>query len=135
MKIEEGGIIPKIGAEDLTIKSISPVYFTQKQAENRIKETKVPKGEEAKTPTEESFTFQEKAKELLAAVGGLNNLFTFLNYDYRFKVHEATEEVMLLVIDLTKHPEKVIKEIPAEKFLDLLAQIQQAVGMIIDEYV
>lgn len=135
MKIEEGGLTPKIGAEDLTLKSISPVHFNQKQAENKIKERKGTKGEEAKTPTEESFTFQEKAKELLAALGGLNKLFTFFNYDYRFKMHEATEEVILLVVDPTKHPEKVIKEIPAEKFLDLLAQIQQAVGMIIDEYV
>lgn len=134
MKIEDGGITPKLGAEDLTIKRISPVQINQKQAGNRIKETKELKGEEAKTPVKESFSYQEKAKELLAAVGGLNDLFAFSNYDYRFKVHEATEEVMLLVVDPTKHPEKVIKEIPAEKFLDLLAQVRQAVGMLIDNY-
>lgn len=83
----------------------------------------------------EKDDLQKKTKELQAAVEGLNKINDFFNYGYRFKIHEATESTMLLVLDITKHPEKVIKEIPAEKFLDLMARIGESVGALLDEYV
>ncbi len=90
---------------------------------------------EKQVEKDEQLDLQKKAKKLQAAVEGLNKINDIFNYGYRFKIHEATENTMLLVLDTTKHPEKVIKEIPAEKFLDLLARIGESVGALLDEYV
>lgn len=89
---------------------------------------------EKQTEKDGPLDFRKKVKELQAAVEGLNKISDFFNYGYRFKIHEATENIMLLVLDLTKRPEKVIKEIPAEKFLDLMARIGESVGAFLDEY-
>lgn len=138
MKIEAGNTTPKMGPENLAVKNIPPLRYNQPSPDQlQVREGLKPSlTKEIKAPKkEENFNFQRKTTELLAAADKLNKLATFFDYDYRFKIHEATEKVMMLIIDPTKHPEKVIKEIPEEKFLDLLARIKQTVGMLIDEYV
>ena len=64
----------------------------------------------------------------------LNKLAILVGYDLRFKVHKATKQLIVQVVDSTQYPEKIIKEIPEEKFLDILAQIKNAVGTFMDDY-
>lgn len=50
---------------------------------------------------------------------------------YKFEVHEGTGRVMVNLVD-TKTKE-VIKEIPPEKILDLVANIWERLGILVDE--
>lgn len=54
-------------------------------------------------------------------------------YDKRleFSIHEGTKQIMVKIID-TKNDE-VIKEIPPEKILDMVAHLMELAGIIVDE--
>ena len=49
----------------------------------------------------------------------------------RFQVHEATGRIWVQVIDAETN--EVVKEIPPERYLDLVARIWELVGLLVDE--
>ena len=49
----------------------------------------------------------------------------------QFRLHEATEQMQVQVID--QESDKVIKEIPPQEILDLMARIHEMVGWFLDE--
>lgn len=49
----------------------------------------------------------------------------------KFEVHKATDTIMVKVID--DKTQKVIREIPSEKFLDMVASIWKLVGILLDK--
>lgn len=49
----------------------------------------------------------------------------------KFHVHEETGRIWVQVIDLDT--QEVIKEIPPERYLDLVARIWELVGLLVDE--
>lgn len=56
----------------------------------------------------------------------------FVAYDRRFEfsIHEKTREIMVKVIDVTT--EEVIRELPPEKILDMVAAMWEVAGIIVD---
>jgi len=50
---------------------------------------------------------------------------------FEFKIHERTGRMLVKLID--KETEETIREIPSEKILDLIANIWEMVGIIVDE--
>lgn len=61
----------------------------------------------------------------------MNHFMQMMNADLQFSVHEKTHRVMVkLVDDSTK---EVLKEIPSEEFLDMVAKIQEYIGMLVDK--
>lgn len=59
----------------------------------------------------------------------------FVTYDrkFEFSIHEATKQIMVKIIDVTT--DEVIRELPPEKILDMVAAIWEAVGIIVDRKV
>lgn len=51
--------------------------------------------------------------------------------ELQFSIHEGTNRIMIKVINRESH--KVVKEIPEEKILDMIAQMCQNSGICIDE--
>jgi len=49
----------------------------------------------------------------------------------KFSIHEKTKEIMVRIID--NNTDKVIREIPPEKILDLVAKLWELAGIIVDE--
>jgi flagellar protein FlaG len=49
----------------------------------------------------------------------------------RFRIHEGTGRVMVNLVDT--RTDEIIKELPPEKILDLVANIWEMVGIIVDE--
>lgn len=50
---------------------------------------------------------------------------------FEFSIHDRTKEIMVKVID--KDTKKVIREIPPEKVLDMVAKMWEMAGLIVDE--
>ncbi|TJX66280.1 flagellar protein FlaG [Soehngenia saccharolytica] len=70
-------------------------------------------------------------KKLFEAVDEANK-YLFKDSDhFEFKVHERTGRIMVKLVD--NESDKVIKEIPPEKILDLVASIWDLVGILVDE--
>lgn len=79
----------------------------------------------------ESGRQQFQRETLERAVDDTNNMIFKDNKRFEFKVHEGTGRIMVKLID--KETDEVIKEIPPEKILDLVASIWDLVGILVDE--
>lgn len=50
---------------------------------------------------------------------------------FEFSIHEGTNEIMVKVIDNETH--EIIREIPNEKILDMVAKMWEMAGIFVDE--
>ncbi len=64
-------------------------------------------------------------------VARLNETSDLYNIGLRFSIHEETARVVVQVYD--RKDNEVIRQIPPEKVLNLVAQIQQMIGLLLDE--
>ncbi|GAB4268686.1 MAG: hypothetical protein Kow0029_04150 [Candidatus Rifleibacteriota bacterium] len=71
---------------------------------------------------------EEKVKE---AVDKINKTAVIFDRTLRFQIHEATHRTMVSVIDTVSN--KVIRQIPAEEVLDLVAKMNDYIGLIFDK--
>lgn len=69
--------------------------------------------------------------DLEKAVENSNRLIFKDDRRFEFKIHERTGRYMIKLID--NETDEVIKEIPPEKILDLVASIWDLVGILVDE--
>ncbi len=108
--------VPKV--EPLIVEKISGNL----KAEQAVEYRKLP------DEKEEEFTKEEVERAVTSTNRLLNDEH---KTQYKFEVHEGTGRVMVNLID-TKTKE-VIKEIPPEKILDLVANIWERLGILVDE--
>lgn len=72
-------------------------------------------------------------EELKDIVDKFNRFFDLFSIQLRFKLHEETKSWIVRVVD-TKN-DRVIREIPPEKILDMFAKMMELVGILFDERV
>lgn len=84
------------------------------------------------TPSTGTSSEQANDKDHVEYVSkAMNHFMQMMNADLQFSVHEKTKRIMVkLVDDSTK---EVLKEIPSEEFLDMVAKIQEYIGMLVDK--
>lgn len=88
--------------------------------------TKQTLGEENNTQQQSQ---QQKNAQLKKAVEDINK--KAVNSEAIFGIHEATNRVTIKIID--KDTKKVIKELPPEKTLDMIAKVWELAGLMVDE--
>jgi flagellar protein FlaG len=74
---------------------------------------------------------QISKEETLEGVEILNDTMELYNHKLHFEVHEDTKRLKVAIVD--KETEEIIKEIPPEELLDMLAKIQDMIGILIDK--
>ena len=81
----------------------------------------------------EDFPENDETQEerLDSAVEKLNETARVFNRSLKFSIHEATNRTMISVIDT--ETDKVIREIPSEEALDIVAKMQEYLGLIFDK--
>jgi len=67
------------------------------------------------------------------AVEVMNQAMEIFNYNLQFKIHQATNQVVVKVVD--KDSGEIIREIPPEQMLDMMARMRDAVGVLLDRIV
>ena len=72
-------------------------------------------------------------KELARSIEKANEKVMNRNTELRFSVHEKTKQVMIKVMN--KDTQEVIREIPSEKILDMVANFMEIAGLYVDEEV
>ena len=80
------------------------------------------------TPTAAEMQSAENEK-LKKAIERMNEQLP--NSEAKFGIHEATNRVMIKLVD--KDTQEVIKEIPPEKTLDMLAKSMEIAGVLLDQ--
>lgn len=63
----------------------------------------------------------------------LKSLFEVFNLELHFTIHRPTGEVIARIVN--RETGEVIREIPPEKFLDMIAKLQELAGILVDEVV
>lgn len=98
----------------------------------KIESTKVESTDTKKSDTKEE---NEKAKQKEATKekekSQLQLVESKYNRKFEFSVHEKTNRVMIKVINTDD--DQVIKEIPAEKMLDMIASMCEFAGLFLDK--
>lgn len=75
---------------------------------------------------------QPTQEQIRKAVDDVNKkMITNQNSELQFGIHEGTHRVTIKVID--RQTKKVIKELPPEKTLDMIAKAWELAGIMVDE--
>ncbi|WP_063868024.1 flagellar protein FlaG [Paenibacillus sp. Soil766] len=68
---------------------------------------------------------------LIKAIERANKAAQGITTTFEFKIHEATKQIMVKVLD--KDTGEIVREIPPEKVLDMVAKLWEKAGIIVDE--
>jgi flagellar protein FlaG len=79
----------------------------------------------------EKFELSVSDQAIRNALERANKAMSGIDRRFEFSVHEKTGEVMVKVINEATN--EVVREIPNEKFLDMMDKLQELVGLNIDE--
>lgn len=71
--------------------------------------------------------------DIMKAVKQANKVLDGANRRFEYSIHEQTNTIMVKVIDTDTN--EVIREIPPEKILNLIAKLWELAGIIVDEKV
>ncbi|WP_026894453.1 flagellar protein FlaG [Clostridiisalibacter paucivorans] len=74
-------------------------------------------------------------KDLQQAINDVNKSVKAYNRRLQYSVHEKTNTIMVKVIDTSEGRDEVIRELPPEKILDMVAKMWEMAGIIVDERV
>lgn len=103
---------------------------TEKSLDSNLKDRKTT--EQAANYKDSQRQKYDYAKDdLEKAVEDTNRVIFGDDNHFEFRVHEGTGRIMVKLID--NETDEVIKEIPPEKILDLVANIWDLVGILVDE--
>lgn len=123
-KVNQTTPVPEIPAvkevtADATIKA--PVIKTENNA-SQDQQTRQNGGE----GTDTAQLSLEQVKKAIDTINKNAN-----NSTIQFGVHEATNRITIKIVD--KDTQKVIREVPAEKTLDMIAKAWEMAGILVDE--
>ena len=88
-------------------------------------------GGSAGSGKEQQSNTDAKNEQVKKAVEELNKKMFNQNSEAVFGIHEKTNRVTIKIVD--KSSKKVIKELPPEKTLDMIARVWEMAGILVDE--
>jgi flagellar protein FlaG len=72
-------------------------------------------------------------KDLIDAIEAANKSVKTYDRRLEYRIHEKTHEIMVKVIDTSGDEDRIIREIPSEKVLDMVAKMWELAGILVDE--
>ena len=92
---------------------------------------KITSGEKTVEISPDTNRHKFKREDLEQAIEDTNRVLFDRDDRFEFQIHERTGRMMVKLID--NETDEIIKEIPPEKILDLVASIWDLVGILVDE--
>lgn len=86
---------------------------------------------EMQPPSKLDAVVQPSVSKLRQAVDGLNEAFEVVRTHLRFRLHEDTHRYYVEIVDTLAN--EVVREVPPKRFLDMVADMYQFMGIIVDE--
>lgn len=74
---------------------------------------------------------QEQNEKIRKTVEEINRKAAHNNVEAQFGIHEATNRVTIKIVDKDTH--EIIREVPPEKTLDMIAKAWELAGLMVDE--
>ncbi|HSH35695.1 flagellar protein FlaG [Schnuerera sp.] len=121
----------------MQIKGVSNAVDSIKYNDGNRNGSNIKKGGTKDIPIESVKFHREENKyteeELIKSIESANEQFVAFDRRFEFSIHDKTKQIMVKIIDVTT--DEIIREIPPEKILDLVAAIWEISGIIVDERV
>lgn len=113
--------------------AIRPIYGTSNKPEIKIeqKPVSIPNEKTESGDESEKKKIPISEKTVFNAIEGANKAILGTYRRFEFSIHEKTREIMVKVIDT--QTDEVVREIPPEKVLDMVATMWEMAGIIVDE--
>lgn len=70
-------------------------------------------------------------ENIIDAIEEANKHFIVYDRRFEFSIHDKTKQIMVKVIDV--NTDEVIRELPSEKILDIVAAMWEVSGIIVDK--
>jgi len=124
----------KIGDTASTNPSPTPMPMpTVRRTENVQPQPVIPDDDQSRNQTVNRYDKRkELSKEELSSINSeLNKFMSFIDPDIKFMIHEKSKQLMVQFVD-TKN-QRVIKEFPSHEMLDMMANIREYVGALLDK--
>lgn len=86
---------------------------------------------ERQSTGDNSANQQEQNEKIRKSVEQLNKQIGHQHVEAQFGFHEATNRVTIKIVD--KDTKEVIREVPPEKTLDMIAKAWELAGLLVDE--
>lgn len=72
-----------------------------------------------------------KEDEIISSIEKANKKLQGSATELSFSVHSGTKQIMIKILDT--NTKEIVKEIPSEKILDMVANLMETAGLIIDK--
>lgn len=129
-KVEKTAPVEKVevtGQQSVPVQEFSPVVETQGSGNQNGQS-----GDRDRDGQEDAKNLQDVSPEKIkSAVADINKKIAPTQTQLQFRYHEKTHRISITVRD--KETDKVIKEIPPEKTLDMIAKSLELAGILVDE--
>lgn len=120
MKIN--GVNPTLNMRPAKIQAVQPPIESQVDAARKVAN---------RSREQEALQQPATVTGVQEAVDEINKVLHYMNERLEFSIHEATNRVMVRVLD--RETDEVLREIPPEQILDLVAKLQELVGLLVDK--
>lgn len=122
----------EIGASNVA--ETSGGYVTTKNSDN-IQGQKGTEPDKSKVISQQADNPQQErelSKEELKNVNSqLNKFMSSINADIQFEMHDRTKQLMVQVVNTQNN--RVLREFPSHEMLDVLANISDYIGILLDK--
>lgn len=108
------------------VQQVKPVRQTQKPTMQERQKMQHVQAEAAAVKSS-----KENEQQVISAIEKANKQFRTFDRKLEFSIHEGTKEIMVKVINTAD--DSVIREIPSEKVLDMVAHMWEIAGILVDE--
>ena len=125
-----------------SVNSVDKTFITNTAGSQEFQEVKAPSKNEKAYLKDLPVNFQTRDPkqnkaisigelELIEAIERANETLKGVDTNFKFSSHEETRAIMVKVIN--SETQEVIREIPPEKILDMVAKIWEVAGIMVDE--
>ncbi|WP_274362526.1 flagellar protein FlaG [Paenibacillus thermotolerans] len=120
-----------IGGVDRSYPERNPVADVQKTEPVQSGQRHITTSKELKQAAVQGEPLSIAEEQLVKVIEKANKALSGTYTTFEFSIHDKTKEIMVKVLD--KETGKVIREIPNEKILDMVAKLWELAGIFIDE--
>ncbi|WP_242661386.1 flagellar protein FlaG [Alkaliphilus metalliredigens] len=111
-----------IAVEEIQSRQKNPMDETKSKQKNVMDETQF---------RENPMKKEVDQERLMPIIDQANKSFEAFDRRFEFSFHEKTNAIMIKVID--RNNDEVIREIPPEKLVNMMANMLEVAGLLIDE--
>jgi len=117
---------------NMSIDSAVPRYSpNSSMTDNRVDRNTASKKVVSEAESSANENKQVSEEELIKVIEKANETIKGNNAKFEYSIHDDTKRIMVKVINPVN--DEVIREIPSEKILDMVAKIWEMTGILVDE--